>query len=651
MRASPPRSVLCFIAVLHLVPTIDADAGVWTGVTSSTWTAGSNWSGNSIPNGVAAHADFSSLDLAGQVTITLDGAKTVGSLTFGDTSPSHDWSIRNGSGGALTLDVVSGVPLITVNERAATLGIPLTGNKGFTKEGAGTLILTGPNTYSGKTTVSMGVLRIGAVPVFPPNFQIMPLGDSITFGSTSNTGGYRGALYPLMFPIAPTFRFVGTSTAGSGSLPVAPIDQRFHEGHSSYNLDDVWKNLDGFDNTRFLLHGEQDRNPNGGYWFTGGNGTGRGPMNPDCITMMLGTNDLLDQQDVQFRLERLVSKITTQRPNCKLIVAKITPITSGNFPIASYNSTVEQVVTASRTAGNEVYQVDLNSGFPSNGLVSDGVHPNDRGFSWMARQWHEAIISAFTPRGVASTALPTNASVTVLGGAMLDLNGNNISISSLANLGTLRLGSGGEINTFSIQLLEQGQITGSGTVGGSVSFGGSQLGVRGQTLDFTGIVTNNGTINGATSASLKFSGALINNGTIAGGPNTVPWFAGTVTNNGVIRVTDGATLQNGGVFTNNGVLDLITGTQDLPQNFRNFGVVLDSSELKNPTISVAGNFVTVTLSSNIGHGYQLEYSPSLETSSWQKIGLRKDGLNGLLSFTIPIDPEVGKGFYRVHISP
>jgi hypothetical protein len=184
-----------------------------------------------------------------------------------------------------------------------------------------------------------------------------------------------------------------------------------------------------------------------------------------------------------------------------------------------------------------------------------------------------------------------------------------------------------------------------------VGFGGSQLGIPGQSLDFTGIVTNNGSINGATSASLKFSGALINNGTIVGGPNTVPWFAGTVTNNGVIRVTDGATLQNGGVFTNNGVLDLITGAQDLPRNFNNFGVVLDSSELKDPTISVAGNFVTVTISSNIGHGYQLQYSPSLEPDSWQNEGPRKAGLNGLLSFTIPIDPVLGRGFYRIHISP
>jgi autotransporter-associated beta strand protein len=637
--------------VLHLVQNAPASVGTWTRTASSSWANGANWSGSSIPNSVQARADFSSLDLPAQITITLDGAKTVGSLAFGDTNPSHDWSIRGGIGDALTLDVTSGNPLVTVNDRTATLGIPLAGNKGLTKEGPGTLVLSGPNTYSGRTTVAMGVLRIGAAPVFPPNFQIMPLGDSITFGSTSNTGGYRGALYPLVFPIAPTFRFIGTSTAGSGSLPTTPIDQRFHEGHSSYNLDDVWKNLDGFDNARFLQYGEPDRNPNGGYWLTGGNGTGRGPMNPDCITMMLGTNDLGNQPGVQIRLERLISKITTLRPNCRLIVAKITPITSGVYPIDSYNSIVEQVVTASRAAGNLVSLVDLNSGFPNDGLASDATHPNDTGFAWMARQWHEAIISAFTPQGVASTALPSNTSVTVLEGAMLDLNGNKASVSSVANSGTLRLGSGGEINTFSIQLLGQGQITGSGTVGGSVGFGGSQLGIPGQSLDFTGIVTNNGSINGATSASLKFSGALINNGTIVGGPNTVPWFAGTVTNNGVIRVTDGATLQNGGVFTNNGVLDLITGAQDLPRNFNNFGVVLDSSELKDPTISVAGNFVTVTISSNIGHGYQLQYSPSLEPDSWQNEGPRKAGLNGLLSFTIPIDPVLGRGFYRIHISP
>lgn len=639
------------MAVLHLVQIADAIDGTWNKTTSSTWAAGANWSENIIPNNVEASVDFGNLDLPANVTVTLDGAKTAGSLIFGDINPSHDWSIRGGSGGALHLDVTTGNPSITVNARTAILGVPLTGNKGLVKNGQGTLVLTGPNTYSGRTTVAMGTLRIATPPVFPPNFQIMPLGDSITYGSSSTMGGYRGALYPLMFPIAPTFRFIGTSTAGSGSLPTSPIDQRFHEGHSSYNLDDVWKNLDGFDNARFLQYGEQDRNPNGGYWFPGGNGTGRAPMNPDCITMMLGTNDLDNLTDVETRLQRLITKITTQRPDCKLIVAQITPITSGVYPIASYNSIVSQLVASSQTEGKNVYLVDLNSGFPNNGLINDGVHPNETGFAWMARQWHEAIIRAFTPQGVTSSALPSNAAVTVSQGATLDLNGNKTSISSMINSGTLRLGSGGEINAFSVQLVGQGQITGSGKVGGSVSFGGSQLGIPGQSLDFTGIVTNNGTIQGATSASLRFSGALINNGTIAGGPNNIPDFSGSVTNNGVIRVTDGAVLQNGGTFTNNGVLDLITGTQDLPQNFINYGVVLDSSELKDPTISVAGDWVTVTISSNIGHGYQLQHSPSLEPGSWQNEGPRKDGLNGLLSFTIPMDRELGRGFYRVHVSP
>jgi autotransporter-associated beta strand protein len=643
-----------FLAVSHLMPHTDIFAATWITPGSASWTNSTNWSGNAIPDGVQDSADFDQLDLLSDIAITLDGAKTVGSLTFGDTNPSHDWSIRGGSGGsggALTLDVTTGTPTLSVNSRTATLGIPLVGNKGLLKTGPGTLVLSGPNSYSGRTTVAMGVLRICAPAVFPVGFQIMPLGDSITYGSTSNTAGYRGALFPLVLPMAPTFRFIGTSNLGSTTLPSSPIDQRYHEGHSSYNLNDVSNNLDGFDNARFLQYGGQDRNPNGGYWLTGGNGTGRSPVNPDCITMMLGTNDLLDQDGVEARLQGLISKITTLRPNSRLIIAKITPITSGIYPIDSYNSIVTRQVAAFQAAGKNVHLVDLNSGFPGNGLINDGVHPNDTGFAWMARQWHEAIIDAFTPQGVSSQALPANGAVTVMQGATLDLNGNKAFVSSLANSGTLRLGSGGGINAFAIQLLGQGQITGSGTVGGSVGFSGSQLGIPGQSLDFTGIFTNNGTIHGASSASLKFSGALINNGTIGGGPDNIPLFPGAVTNNGVIRVTDGATLENGGTFTNNGVLDLITGAQDLPRNFVNYGVVLDSSELKNPTISIAGSFATVTIPSNIGHGYQLQYSPSLEPGSWQNEGPSKAGLNGLLSFTIPLDPVLGRGFYRVHVSP
>src|SRR2546429_8821974 len=55
-------------------------------------------------------ADFSTLDLTADNTVHLDGARTVGTLKFGDTPPSHNWIIDNNNNAAnvLTLAVTSG---------------------------------------------------------------------------------------------------------------------------------------------------------------------------------------------------------------------------------------------------------------------------------------------------------------------------------------------------------------------------------------------------------------------------------------------------------------------------------------------------------------------------------------------------------------
>ena len=248
-------------------------------------------------------------------------------------------------------------------------------------------------TMNGDQTLTAVYVEAG--PTLPPGLQVMPLGDSITFGSSGGNAGYRGPLYNLLSPYAANFKFIGTSKLQPGSLPSAPIDQRSHEGHSSYTIDDISNNLDGFDNTRFLLYGGAERDPNGGYWLTGGNGTGRDPMVPDIITLMIGTNDLDDQTGLKTRLQNLVSKITTLRPAAKLFVAKITPRLDHPF-VNSYNDIVASVVAESRAAGKNLYLVDLNTNFPANGLRPDGLHPNDTGFEWMANQWHEAILAAFS---------------------------------------------------------------------------------------------------------------------------------------------------------------------------------------------------------------------------------------------------------------
>jgi hypothetical protein len=271
---------------------------------------------------------------------------------------------------------------------------------------------------------TLRAVYVEVAPVFPADMQIMPLGDSITYGYNGTNAGYRGPLYGQLSPLAPTFRYIGTSSERTGSLPVQPINQRLHEGHSSYSIQVVSNNLDGFDNSTFLQYGGIDRDPNGGFWLVGGNGTSRAPVFPNVITMMVGTNDLDSPVGVEDRLRSLVDKITTLRPETNLLVAKITPAPAFSTD-EDYNMIVPNVVADFQAAGKKVHLVDLNTGFPTNGLIADQIHPNDIGFNWMAAKWFQAIEAVYSPAAIARPLTPVALPGTVEA-ENFDLGGNGI---------------------------------------------------------------------------------------------------------------------------------------------------------------------------------------------------------------------------------
>jgi hypothetical protein len=238
-----------------------------------------------------------------------------------------------------------------------------------------------------------------AAVTLPSNLKIMPLGDSITYGLNGTDAGYRGWLYTLLStvqpgyqsPVAPGVQFVGIKTLNPGSLPV---DQQHHNGLQSYKSLDINNNLDGLDTTRYNVYGYGSTNPDGGYWLTGGHGTNRNALFPDVVLLMVGTNDTL--QECQNNYPTLVNHIVTLRPNARLILANITPNGDKNRPAATaINNVVNTVAQQYSGPQYHVSVVDLYTGFPSNGLSSDNVHPNDTGFTWMADQWYGAIVKSY----------------------------------------------------------------------------------------------------------------------------------------------------------------------------------------------------------------------------------------------------------------
>ena len=165
----------------------------WNATGGGSWLTGSNWNPSDTggPNGVGSSATFPA-DVPGTSTpetggiVTLDGNKTLGSLTF--NNPTTTWTINAGSpAGTLTIQnfgTNSGTitdsagnntinaPMILASNtgigvsnatNTLTLGgsIGGSGNLTINPGGAGTVILTANNNYSGVTSIQGGTLQVG----------------------------------------------------------------------------------------------------------------------------------------------------------------------------------------------------------------------------------------------------------------------------------------------------------------------------------------------------------------------------------------------------------------------------------------------------------------------------------------------------------
>lgn len=167
-----------------LMSSLEAQStGTWISAGSGDWSVAGNWQGGLVPDGAGAVADFSTLNITSQVTVSLNGSRTIGGFVADDTVGSTSWVLNPvGAGSALTLDNGVSQPFFSiksglVNPRFARLKAPLVGAQGFVKkQGVGTLWLDADNSsLLGGIRVEQGALRVthpNALGADPVTFQI-----------------------------------------------------------------------------------------------------------------------------------------------------------------------------------------------------------------------------------------------------------------------------------------------------------------------------------------------------------------------------------------------------------------------------------------------------------------------------------------------
>ena len=264
---------------------------------------------------------------------------------------------------------------------------------------------TGPNFQFTASTASTSRTSSTWSPVNLGN--IMPLGDSITFGIGSTygpdypVGGYRVPLYADLQGAGYKSTYVGSVTDGGDPLP---LSQQNNEGLPGYVIETKDPN---------------DPNPQGsgipGVLDGIGDWLGPSGSNPQFILLQIGTNDVDKQYDpgtneseIGARLATLISTISNKtsglRPDAHLIVAQITPTEDANpaLPdenqlIQEYNACVANDVAAAQAAGENVTMVDMYDAINPDTDLANNLHPNDAGYAKMAQVWLNAIEAIAPP--------------------------------------------------------------------------------------------------------------------------------------------------------------------------------------------------------------------------------------------------------------
>jgi lysophospholipase L1-like esterase len=190
--------------------------------------------------------------------------------------------------------------------------------------------------------------------------KIMPLGDSITYGTPNpGYGGFRRVLGMLLAKDGYTIQFVGSQHNGNEAVP-----DPNNEGHPGWTTAQIKHGIDA----------------NG--WLE--------TADPDIVLLHIGTNDIRlgGATLAPANLSALLDDILARAPRARVLVAQIIPARRGADAVhATYNEAVQRIVASK---GPRAALVDMRKVLSPTDYA-DALHPNPGGYDKMARAWETAL--------------------------------------------------------------------------------------------------------------------------------------------------------------------------------------------------------------------------------------------------------------------
>ena len=217
--------------------------------------------------------------------------------------------------------------------------------------------------------------------------KIMPLGDSITWGTFGPTGtvdtrpsslrtGYRQPLYLSLIDEGFNVNFVGSKIAGESAVPAFDPDNEGLHGSA-----EAIAYADSEDNNRNILD-----------WLQ---------LNPaDVVLLHIGTNSITETQPINQNVadvEEVLNKIDLFNENITVVLAKIINRTDTLAPATTeYNQAIAVMANQRIANGDKIILVDHEHALAYPADMTDPVHPNASGYTKMANVWHDAL-TGFLP--------------------------------------------------------------------------------------------------------------------------------------------------------------------------------------------------------------------------------------------------------------